>query len=137
MAAGFWYKLAQNVLSERNPLISRRVRNSLRFSSLYLHLGMKQAWTAIQAEFPGIRFPKLELAIDRKDGMYAHDHPAHYFYVAYSALAYIRAVRAKQSGDRIHSVLDFPCGHGRVLRSLKAEFPDAKFYCMRSRSAGR
>ena len=28
--------------------------------------------------------------------------------------------------DRLGSVLDLPCGHGRILRALKAAFPDAK-----------
>ena len=88
---------------------------------------MKQALAAIKAEFPNVRFPKLEVEVDRRDGMYMHDHPAHYFYVAYSALACIQVVRRKQSGETFTSVLDLPCGHGRVLRALKAAFPDANF----------
>jgi SAM-dependent methyltransferase len=127
MSAGFWYRLAQDLLSRENSLVPRRVRNSLRFSPLYLRLGMKQALATIEAEFPQVKFPQLELAVDRRDGMYIRDHPAHYFYVAYSALACIQVVRTKQSGEMVSSVLDFPCGHGRVLRALKAAFPEASF----------
>jgi SAM-dependent methyltransferase len=127
MSASFWYKLAQNLLSEENSLVSRRVRNSLRFSPLYLYLGMKQALATIEAEFSNIRFPKLELEVDRRDEMYMHDHPEHYFYVAYSALACIQGLRTNQSGETFTSILDLPCGHGRVLRALKAAFPKANF----------
>ena len=127
MSASFWYKLAQNLLSKKNPIVASWIRNSLRFSPLYLHLGMKQALTTIEAEFPYVKFPKLESEIDRNDGMYRNDHPAHYFYVAYSALACIQVVRTKQSGETLSSVLDLPCGHGRVLRALKAAFPKANF----------
>jgi SAM-dependent methyltransferase len=112
---------------EKNSLVPRGVLNSLRFSPIYLHLGMKQALATIEAEFPNVKFPKLELEVDRRDEMYRHDHPAHYFYVAYSALACIQVVRTKQSGETFSSVLDLPCGHGRVLRALKAAFPDANF----------
>src|SRR6266446_5167013 len=110
MSASFWYKLAQNLLSEENSLVSRRVRNSLRFSPLYLYLGMKQALATIDAEFSNIRFPKLELEVDRRDEMYMHDHPKHYFYVAYSALACIQGLRTNQSGERLPQYWIFPAG---------------------------
>jgi SAM-dependent methyltransferase len=127
MSAALWYKLAQNLLSGRNSFVPRQVRNSLRFSPLYVYLGMKQALATIKREFPDMRFPNLQLEIDRRDGMYMHDHPAHYCYVAYSALACIEVVRTKQTGEMFTSILDLPCGHGRVLRALKAAFPHANF----------
>jgi SAM-dependent methyltransferase len=127
MSTSFWYKLAQDLVSRENSLVPRRARNSLRFSPLYFRLGMKQALATIEAEFPQLKFPKLELAVDRRDGMYVRDDPAHYFYVAYSALACIQVVRTKQYGKTFSSVLDLPCGHGRVLRALKAAFPEASF----------
>ena len=105
----------------------RRMRNLLRFSRLYLRVGMKQALAAIKAEFPEGTFPTLQSLVDRNDGMYAHDHPAHYFYVAYSALACIQSCPQEKLGETFHSVLDLPCGHGRVLRVLKAAFPEASF----------
>jgi SAM-dependent methyltransferase len=125
MSASFWYKLAQDFLLREDSLVPRRARNSLRFSPLYLRLGMKQALATIEAEFPQLKFPQLELQVDRRDGMYMRDHPAHYFYVAYSALACIQVVRKNQYGQTLCSVLDLPCGHGRVLRALKAAFPGA------------
>jgi SAM-dependent methyltransferase len=127
MSWRFWYELAQNLLFGRNSPVPRRVRNWLRFSRLFLGLGMKQALDTIEEEYPSVRFPQLELKIDRKDQMFRHDHPAHYFYVAYSALACVETVRTKQLGEPFSSILDLPCGHGRVLRALKAAFPHANF----------
>ncbi len=127
MFASLLYKLAQDLLSSKNSLIPRRGRYVSRFSRLYLHLGMEQALATIKREFPNVIFPKLQIGIDHRDGMYMHDHPAHYFYVAYSALACIQSVRSAQPGEKCTSILDLPCGHGRVLRALTAAFPDANF----------
>jgi SAM-dependent methyltransferase len=120
------YTLWKRLLSDSNSLVPCRTRNHLRFSSPFLRLGIKLAKSRIQAEFPNLCFPDLEHSIDRKDGMYVHDHPAHYFYVAYSALACVWAVCIKQSRETFQSILDLPCGHGRVLRAFRAAFPDAK-----------
>jgi SAM-dependent methyltransferase len=51
----------------------------------------------------------------------------HYFWLGHSAIQWIRhALRAAQRPPtEIRSILDLPCGHGRVMRSLKASFPDA------------
>jgi SAM-dependent methyltransferase len=51
----------------------------------------------------------------------------HYFWLGHSAMHRIRtAIRAAARGPGgIESILDLPCGHGRVMRSLKASFPDA------------
>ncbi|MGB8510016.1 MAG: class I SAM-dependent methyltransferase [Pyrinomonadaceae bacterium] len=50
----------------------------------------------------------------------------HYFGVGLSASRAIRrAVTA--AGLKPQRVLDFPCGYGRVLRFLKAAYPDAQF----------
>src|SRR5260370_2162856 len=127
MSASFWYKLAQNLLSEKHSLVSRRVRNSLRFSPLYLYLGMKQALATIEAEFSNIRFPQLELEVDRRDEMYMHDHPKHYFYVAYSAFACIQGLRTKQSGETLPSILHLPSGPRSLLSSLKTPFPNTAY----------
>jgi SAM-dependent methyltransferase len=36
-----------------------------------------------------------------------------------------KALRSVSKESEVGSILDFPCGHGRVLRFLRARFPDA------------
>jgi SAM-dependent methyltransferase len=52
----------------------------------------------------------------------------HYFRVGQSALECIQKALdiASISPHRIKRILDLPCGHGRVLRYLKAAFPEAE-----------
>jgi SAM-dependent methyltransferase len=49
----------------------------------------------------------------------------HYFSVGQSALDAIRVCMHTAGKRRVERILDLPCGHGRVLRHLKAAFPDA------------
>jgi SAM-dependent methyltransferase len=59
------------------------------------------------------------------DVMYTVD-PANYFNWGPAALRCITAaIEALPKPIEIMSILDLPCGHGRVLRSLRAAFPDA------------
>lgn len=51
---------------------------------------------------------------------------AHYFSVGASALRSIELAMSATAKRDVKSVLDLPCGHGRVLRHLKARFPEAK-----------
>ncbi len=57
-----------------------------------------------------------------------HDFPVEYWVAGRSAIDAIRTclVSAHKSGSEIQHILDFPCGHGRVLRYLKAAFPHAE-----------
>ena len=52
---------------------------------------------------------------------------SNYFVHAKSAINLIRAVLALVAKDKdsIRCILDFPCGHGRILRGLRTEFPEA------------
>jgi SAM-dependent methyltransferase len=52
----------------------------------------------------------------------------HYFDVGASALHCIETAlfAARRRGSSIKSVLDLPCGHGRVMRFLRKAFPDAQ-----------
>jgi SAM-dependent methyltransferase len=72
---------------------------------------------------------KVSLRIHRDDGMYDPYDPSdarHYLSVGLSAIRCIDRALGKAGGDgAVRSVLDFPCGHGRVLRFLGARFPDA------------
>jgi len=50
----------------------------------------------------------------------------HYFGVGVSALQCIRLAMLAAEKDDLRAILDFPCGHGRVLRVVRAVFPDAQ-----------
>jgi SAM-dependent methyltransferase len=65
------------------------------------------------------------------DEMYKAEHHDHYFRAGRSALRCI-GVAMLAAGGNLHdaeprAILDLPCGHGRILRALKAAFPDASF----------
>jgi SAM-dependent methyltransferase len=76
------------------------------------------------------RTPILQ-EISESDDMLAHGQPGsheHYWSVGRSAADLIlTALIAAQKGD-IQSVLDLPCGGGRVTRHLRAMFPDAELW---------
>ena len=71
----------------------------------------------------------VSLRIHRNDGMYDPYDRADarsYLSVGLSAIRCIdRALDQAGTGGTVRSVLDFPCGHGRVLRFLRAKFPKA------------
>ena len=69
--------------------------------------------------------PKVSLVIDWKDMMY-EGYPVHYFSSGYSALFCVRRALDKAAKKPPGSILDCGCGHGRVLRSLAADFPRAR-----------
>jgi SAM-dependent methyltransferase len=56
--------------------------------------------------------------------MYDGDEAA-YFGCGKSALRCIRHAMLAMGKEEASAILDFPCGHGRVLRMLKAAFPEA------------
>jgi len=59
------------------------------------------------------------------DGMYNGDG-VHYFKVGLSAIRCINEALKAAGLAEVHSILDFPCGSGRVLRFLVHRFPEAK-----------
>jgi SAM-dependent methyltransferase len=63
--------------------------------------------------------------ISENDAMYA-GHAPHYFGVGKSALVAVEAARALAGRPAPHRVLDLPCGHGRVTRTLRAAYPAAE-----------
>jgi SAM-dependent methyltransferase len=63
--------------------------------------------------------------ISPQDEMYA-GHRDHYFGVGQSALACIQHALDTAGAPPPQSILDLPCGHGRVMRFLHAAFPSAR-----------
>ncbi|MCY3021994.1 MAG: class I SAM-dependent methyltransferase, partial [Planctomycetota bacterium] len=69
---------------------------------------------------------RVSLLVHRQDEMYVPFRAAHYLGVGLSALRNIESAlsRCAQAGS-VRTILDLPCGHGRVLRFLRERFPDA------------
>ncbi len=59
------------------------------------------------------------------DGMY-HGDGAHYFKVGLSAIHCIDEALERAGLNEVRTILDFPCGSGRVMRFLRQRFPAAK-----------
>jgi SAM-dependent methyltransferase len=64
--------------------------------------------------------------ISPADDMYVDGLDAHYFSIGDSALRCISLGLTAAGADPPTSILDIPCGYGRVLRVLKAYFPKAR-----------
>jgi SAM-dependent methyltransferase len=60
------------------------------------------------------------------DPVYSPERHDLYFTWGESAVACIRLALLAAGREDPSSVLDFACGHGRVMRTLKAAFPDAR-----------
>jgi SAM-dependent methyltransferase len=63
-------------------------------------------------------------------------NPTAYFLSGYSALSCIRKALEMMKKKCVSSILDFGCGHGRVLRALAANFPDADLTAIDSNKGG-
>jgi SAM-dependent methyltransferase len=63
--------------------------------------------------------------ISPNDAMYA-GHREHYFMVGRVAVEWIRIALHAAGRETVETILDLPCGHGRVLRAIKAAFPEAR-----------
>lgn len=74
----------------------------------------------------------MDLTIAPNDGMFVQDFGqdlglAVYLESGRTALTCVRAALAAAGKAAVRRVLDLPCGHGRILRVLKAAFPAADF----------
>jgi SAM-dependent methyltransferase len=76
---------------------------------------------AIPANYPWQNVSPI--ASDR-DGMLIEE--GHYLSVGLSAFESINAALQAAGTDRVTTILDMPCGHGRVARVLRAAFPTAE-----------
>lgn len=68
---------------------------------------------------------EVSAEISPADGMYEGDRD-HYFQVGQSALRCIKLAMLATGKEDFRSILDFGCGYGRVLRTLRAAFPEAR-----------
>ena len=68
---------------------------------------------------------KVSTRIYYNDGMYDGDG-AHYYKVGLSAISCINEAVESARLTAVRSILDFPCGSGRVLRFLVHRFPEAE-----------
>lgn len=68
----------------------------------------------------------VSLEIAPEDPIFSQEY--HYFNVGFSGLQCIRQALFSAQKDKaeIKTILDFPSGHGRVLRFLRAYFPEAQ-----------
>ena len=60
------------------------------------------------------------------DRMFTKRSAEHYFDVGYRALRAIHLALADAGKQEVRTILDLPCGHGRVLRTLRAQWPQAE-----------
>ncbi len=73
-------------------------------------------------------YSNLVHIVSPNDAMLAGEDFDHYLGVGLSALSNV-ALALKARGDLSPaSILDMPCGHGRVLRALKAAFPGSDLF---------
>ncbi|MHB8644352.1 MAG: class I SAM-dependent methyltransferase [Thermomicrobiales bacterium] len=61
---------------------------------------------------------------------------AHYFRVGFSAMNVITNALMLAEKQDVKKIMDFACGHGRVLRMLRRAFPDATIYACDINRAG-
>jgi len=97
--------------------------------------GLQEALRLINTKTDRSDWPKVCLKIDFNDMMYEGD-PAAYFLSGYSALSCIRKALDAAGKKSVSCILDFGCGHGRVLRTLAANFPKAKLTAVDSNKGG-
>ena len=75
-----------------------------------------------------VPLPPVLTWIASDDGMYAARDPIHYWAAGHSAIACVRAAlwEVGRTFADVRTILDLPCGHGRVLRFLRTAFRHAQ-----------
>ena len=70
---------------------------------------------------------RVSLRVHRNDGMYIPLDARFYLWAGLSAIRCIENALQKSGSLRtVRAILDLPCGYGRVLRFLRAKFPDTE-----------
>lgn len=68
---------------------------------------------------------RLDTEISPNDQMHSHTKETYLFQTRSAFECIINALKMHEECS-VKSILDFGCGHGRVLRSLRAAFPKAE-----------
>jgi SAM-dependent methyltransferase len=68
---------------------------------------------------------RVDSRISIRDGMFGVD-AEHYYKVGLSAVHCVDEALRRAGASEPASILDLPCGHGRVMRTLAARFPGAR-----------
>ena len=91
----------------------------------------RRALNALAKARARMRTPRLVTRVaDAEDMLTGGDDLRNYFEVGESALAQVKAGLAAAGAPPPTRILDLPCGYGRVLRHLRAEWPDAAITAM-------
>ena len=72
-------------------------------------------------------FKQIVTEISSNDDMF-NENIEHYLKVGLSALNNIETAISKRGLAKVRTILDMPCGHGRVTRVLRAAYPDTDLY---------
>jgi SAM-dependent methyltransferase len=116
----------QKIAREEWRHAARTAREWWRHDPLRLQRAARRAAREFRQEQPEARTPRVNTRIAVGDRMYKKDSPVAYFTVGYSALFCIDRALAAVGRENVRRILDLPCGHGRVLRMLRAGFPAAE-----------
>lgn len=84
-------------------------------------LRLPPGFTCPGLNLPNLNLPNLNLTVSKADTMLG-ESDGHYLSVGRSALA---AIDRALGGAEPRTILDLPCGFGRVTRALRARFPHA------------
>lgn len=83
---------------------------------------------ALSARWAQYRAESVDLTIAERDDMFVAEQLDHYLWAGTSALEVISEAMLLARKTRFHSVLDMPCGYGRVTRHLVKFFPDSEIF---------
>lgn len=86
----------------------------------------QRAWISDLLAFWRRRPVDISEEISPNDGMYTGTTPQRYFGVGKLTVRLVRLAMLETRKADLERILDFGCGYGRVLRALKAAFPNAE-----------
>jgi SAM-dependent methyltransferase len=108
------------------PQKIRQIRRSLR-RRLDFRAARESLLTSPDLGPEGKRWlDQVSLKVHSDDQMYVASAAQQYLTVGLSALRCVDKALKISRTKAVRTILDLPCGHGRVLRFLKAAFPEAR-----------
>jgi SAM-dependent methyltransferase len=108
------------------PQKIRQIRRSLR-RRLDFRAARESLLTSPDLGPEGKRWlDQVSLKVHSDDQMYVASAARQYLTVGLSALRCVDKALKISRTKAVRTILDLPCGHGRVLRFLKAAFPEAR-----------